>query len=264
MSIERTREKTLNWSQLHDEWFERSNKAKVTVMMPIYDRGIELERAILSVIHQEYKDWDLLILGDRCKELTEQIALKYQEQIPDKIIFFNLKRNNEQTHRGTEQKNFASEFIIRTPYTAYLDDDNCWYPKHLSTLISLIEEEKLDFVYGGIEDRSKLAPHTVFKYRATEEYSWKARRADTSSLLHKSELIPKYTRWRERAKMSVDLMLTEDFIKKRLTHKGSSLITVAYFDHPKHTDPTSYGINDYYAFVRNQVKQQKSGVPING
>ncbi len=264
MDIKTIKKKTIEWTNRHKIWLEDYNNdrnAQVTVLLSTYDRAIELERAILSVYQQSFSNWRLIILGDRCLEKTVDAANFYVE-LDQRIIFFNLFRCTK-AYYGAEQKNFACKYMVQTPYVAYLDDDNYWKSNHLDLLMELIKGQALDLVYGGIEDHNKLCPHAIIKYRVSEIYEWNTRRVDTSSLLHKTSLVPEVAQWRERMRIGLDLAFVEDLIKRGAKHKGCSQPTIVYFDYPR--DPKlrkGYSLADYYDFCTNQVQQQKSGVPL--
>ncbi len=255
------RSRCLNWNEQNIDWvkvnYSNRQKNMVTIVMPVYNRTIELERAVRSILHQDYTKWNLIIVGDRCLSQTAEVANKFMSE-DDRIVFFNLTREKENAHRGCEQRNFACQYLAYTPYVAYLDDDNYWRKNHLSLALRLLENEKLDFVYMGVEDRSKFSPHEVIRYRNTDYYSWKARRIDTSCLVHKAFLIPKVVCWPEvYGRNDVDRHLAEQMIKANIRHKGSSKVTLVYFDHPR----AKRGVvpTEYYKMVKQQVIQQRKG-----
>ena len=54
----------------------------ISIIMPSYlgayrksakDREVKLRRAVKSVIHQEYDDWELIIVADVCERTVEII-----------------------------------------------------------------------------------------------------------------------------------------------------------------------------------------------
>ena len=49
----------------------------VSIIMPTYNRAYIIERAIVSVIHQTYEDWELIIVDDASKDNTREIVKKY-------------------------------------------------------------------------------------------------------------------------------------------------------------------------------------------
>lgn len=67
-------------------------KDKISILMGIYNCADTLPRAIDSIINQTYTNWELILCDDGSKDETYQIAQKYKEMYPDKII---LLKNNE-------------------------------------------------------------------------------------------------------------------------------------------------------------------------
>ena len=62
----------------------------VSIIMPTYNRAYIIERAIVSVIHQTYEDWELIIVDDASKDNTREIVKKY---ISNKILYFENFEN---------------------------------------------------------------------------------------------------------------------------------------------------------------------------
>ena len=68
-------------------------KNKVSILMGIYNCADTLSDAIDSIIKQTYVNWELILCDDGSQDDTYQVALKYQEKYPDKIILLKNKKN---------------------------------------------------------------------------------------------------------------------------------------------------------------------------
>jgi glycosyltransferase involved in cell wall biosynthesis len=108
-----------------------------------------LKRAIDSVFSQTYKNFKIIIIGDRYEDNDEfnKICSQYDEQ---KIYYENLpvaaerdKYNDKWLvwkYGGTKSYNYGIEKAIQMgyDYICHLDHDDEWYPNHLSSLYDAI------------------------------------------------------------------------------------------------------------------------------
>lgn len=108
-----------------------SSEPSVTVLTPTYNRPTYLRETIRSVLRQQFADWEMLVINDGGVDVRgivegfgdERIRYLPRKQNRGKAACLNL---------GLEQ--------ARGAYIAYLDDDDIWYPNHLSTLVKTLEE----------------------------------------------------------------------------------------------------------------------------
>lgn len=122
----------------------------VTAVINTFERPHTLDRALASVLAQDYIDMEVLMIHDGpASEETVKVAEKYYEAFEAKEIDFSFMGLEENSGYQCVPKNVGVEHA-RGDYIAYLDDDNEWTPDHLSALVSSIEEGEQwpDFVYG--------------------------------------------------------------------------------------------------------------------
>ena len=163
-------------------WFPKIEET-ITIVMPTYNRPDLLRRAIASVIAQDYPIWRLFVIGDKCPTLD-----KFMNEVWDPRIFW---WNTFQTNGGPgghQPRNYAMS-IVRTPYTALLDDDNAWEPDHLSSLWKRKNE------CPGVR-----CIVSSMKIDGKPLYFWepKLARIDTSCLFIESELWHEYGNMKNR------------------------------------------------------------------
>ena len=68
-------------------------KSKVSILMGIYNCADTLSDAIDSILKQTYVNWELILCDDGSQDDTYQVASKYKEKYPDKIILLKNKKN---------------------------------------------------------------------------------------------------------------------------------------------------------------------------
>lgn len=109
----------------------------VSVIIPTYNWSSALKQTIISILNQDYKNFELLVIGDCCTDDSEQIVKSFNDP---RIKWFNL------------EKNFGSQFgpnnfglkIAKGKYIAYVNHDDIWLKNHLNW--SVYQMEKYDSV----------------------------------------------------------------------------------------------------------------------
>ncbi|MHC4481405.1 MAG: glycosyltransferase family 2 protein, partial [Planctomycetota bacterium] len=103
---------------------------RVTILLPTYNRACSLGEAIASVVQQEFTDWELLVINDGGEDVRPVVEAFGEPRI---------QYHGRQENRG---KAACLNFGIRRArgeYVAYLDDDDLWYPHHLSVLTDALD-----------------------------------------------------------------------------------------------------------------------------
>ena len=104
----------------------------VSVLIPTFNRKRFLPAALAGALHQSYRNIEVIVVRDG------------GEKVRDVIDFFNDPRImfiDRQQNRG---KAFSlNEGLVRSrgAYVAYLDDDDVYYPNHISTLVDTLENK---------------------------------------------------------------------------------------------------------------------------
>lgn len=107
----------------------------ISVIMPTFNRALFLGEAVQSVLSQDYRDWELLIIDDGSTDDTENAVLPFLSD--RRVKYF------QRAHYGVSSaRNFALA-KARGSMIAYLDTDNIWYPGYLKTL-SLVYSSRRD------------------------------------------------------------------------------------------------------------------------
>jgi len=109
-------------------------KPLVSIMMPAYNAGKYIRRAIQSVLAQTYENWELIIVDDCSTDNTYEIAASYKD--PRIRIF----RNDVNIGPGPS-RNEAIKYS-RGEWLAYLDADDIWLPQRLERLIKETERRE--------------------------------------------------------------------------------------------------------------------------
>lgn len=120
----------------------KTSSPLVSIVMPAYNAASYLKASIESVLAQEYKNWELLIINDGSTDGTAAIISEYQK-IDKRIKGFSNEGNKGLVYtrnRGLEEANGE--------YIAHLDSDDLAHPERIKVQLQFLEENK-DFILLG-------------------------------------------------------------------------------------------------------------------
>lgn len=145
---------------------------KVSVIVPVYNAGRFLEQTIMSVLSQDYADWELILVNDCSTDDSVDIIKRHCGD--GRVRLVNMEKNS-----GAAAARNKGMDMARGRYIAFLDSDDIWQPQKLGQQIALMEESGLAFCFTEIEtvDEAGAAKGRVRLIPARVDYSY---------LLHKT------------------------------------------------------------------------------
>lgn len=117
---------------------------KVSLIMPVYNSGNFIAKSIISVLAQDYVDWELICVDDgstdNSREVIESFADRRIKYIPQK-----------HTGKPSCARN-AGIKISRGEFIAFLDSDDLYFSNSLSERVKyFVENSKSVFLYTNCE-----------------------------------------------------------------------------------------------------------------
>lgn len=112
----------------------------VSVLVPAYNSAATLPRAVQSVLEQDLRDLEILIIDDGSRDNTGEVAAA-QAALDPRVRVIALPRNGGKPaamNTGTAE--------ARGRWIAVLDADDWYAPARLSTLITAAERHRVDLV----------------------------------------------------------------------------------------------------------------------
>jgi glycosyltransferase involved in cell wall biosynthesis len=103
-------------------------KEKISVIIPLYNKGPHIARAINSVLSQTIQDFEIIIVDDQSSDEGPEIVKSYNDP---RISFI------EQDHRGVSYTRNHGVDLAKSDFIAFLDADDEWMPNHLAILLRL-------------------------------------------------------------------------------------------------------------------------------
>ena len=104
----------------------RSKKPFVSVIIPTYNRAWVLKEAIDSVLAQEFRDFELIVVDDGSTDNTPQILESYAQDLT--VI--------RQPNRGVSAARNRGIAAAGGELIAFLDSDDLWLPRKLSSQVN--------------------------------------------------------------------------------------------------------------------------------
>src|SRR5262245_19650509 len=114
-----------------------------SVILPTYGRGEHIRPTIESVLRQTYTDFELLVVGDGCRDKTAEVVGSFQSR---RVSWYNLEEN---TGSQCSPNNLGITKATGS-WIAYIGHDDIWSSRHLERLRALIEADReIDFAVSG-------------------------------------------------------------------------------------------------------------------
>lgn len=113
----------------------------VSIIIPTYNRGYELNRAIKSVITQTYKQWEIIIVDNYSSDSTDEVVKSFKSY-PIRVY------KTVKTGIIAESRNIGIELSQGT-LIAFLDSDDWWMPEKLDYSVNAINAGA-DIVYHAL------------------------------------------------------------------------------------------------------------------
>ena len=114
----------------------------ISIIIPTYNNEDTIDRAIVSVIEQSYKDWELIIVNDCSKDSTLSIVESYKARLGDKLTVIT---NTENSGAGISRK--VGLDAAKGDFITFLDSDDFFTNSFLEMNVTLQKQHDSDIVY---------------------------------------------------------------------------------------------------------------------
>jgi glycosyltransferase involved in cell wall biosynthesis len=101
----------------------------VSVLIPAFNAGRTIERALASVFAQDREEFELIVVDDGSTDDTAERAARYEG-----VRLLRLRRN-----RGVSAASNAGVALAKGEFIAFLDADDEWLPGKLEAQIAVLE-----------------------------------------------------------------------------------------------------------------------------
>lgn len=120
---------------------EKSNTTDplVSVIMPVYNRAGTIRRAVDSVLNQNWKNLELIVVDDGSNDDSVKILQSYGD---------NLNLIIQENKGAYFARNHALKYV-NGEFIAFIDSDDYWLPHRISSQIPLFDRSKIGLVFGN-------------------------------------------------------------------------------------------------------------------
>lgn len=155
-----------------------TNEPLVSVLMTTYNREKYLAAAIESVLASTYKNFELLVVDDRSKDKSLEIAMAYAEKDPRVKSILNEENLGDYPNRN------KAASLAKGKYLKYVDADDMIYPNGLEVLVRGMEQfPEAGYGLGSLEqDKFRMFPFTLTPAEAYKRHYFE------QQLFHKAPL----------------------------------------------------------------------------
>ena len=134
--------------------------ARVSIVVAAYGRSNVLVHALDRVRAQTEQDWEVIVVDDASPDDTSEVVVRYGDP---RVRVVRLTQNvGEQS-----VPNNVGVALASAPLIAFLNQDDLWFPDHLSHLLELQEETGARLVWSMLAFDLESMPHQPDPYRPT-------------------------------------------------------------------------------------------------
>ncbi len=117
----------------------------ISIIMPYYKKELFIEETINSILNQNYKDFEILIIDDEKSNSSFQILQKIKEKDN------RIKMIVNDTNIGAGQSRNKGIDKARGDYIAFCDCDDLWKENKLKDQIKFMKDLNIDFSYTSYD-----------------------------------------------------------------------------------------------------------------
>lgn len=201
------------------------SKQSISVIIPVYNTEKYLGKAIESVLQQEEKPLEIIIVDDGSTDRSVSVA----QQFGDKIKLLKQEINKgcgAARNRGVKQAN--------GDYLAFLDADDLWTKEKLKDQLSYLENNPgIDMIFGNVQQFISPELSDENKNKLRDELKTMPGYVAGAMLIRKESFLKvgwfneklelgEYIDWFSRAKdMGLKFHLSDDIVLKRRIHTSN-------------------------------------------
>ncbi len=112
------------------------NNPFFSIVLPVFNRENRINRAIQSILNQEFNDWELIVVNDASTDGTKEILDKIKN--PQIRVIHNEVNLERCVSRNIGIEHTKGEFIC------FLDSDDYHLPFHLTRIYDLIKSRNFE------------------------------------------------------------------------------------------------------------------------
>ncbi len=121
--------------------------AKVSIILPTYNRAAFLPAAIEAIKSQEFEDWELIIVDDGSNDGTKESLPALVATVRQKVHLVS------QSNQGAYAARNTGLGLVEGELVAFYDSDDLWLSHHLRDCVAALESNPM---WAGFGERVEL------------------------------------------------------------------------------------------------------------
>lgn len=127
---------------------------KLSIIIPVYNKGKYLEKCLTSLIRQSYDCFEIIIINDGSTDNSEEIAKRFQV-LDGRIKLYTYTNAGVSVARNRGLKNAQGEYIM------FIDADDWIESDYLSHVIKAVKQHEADLYVWGITKHDDRGNHVI-------------------------------------------------------------------------------------------------------
>lgn len=123
----------------------QENLYKVSIIVPVYNVELYLEKCLLSLVNQTLQDIEILVVNDGSKDQSQQIIGRFQQEYPNKIFGF-IKENGGLS----DARNFGID-RAKGQYLGFVDSDDYVSETMFEEMYDLAEKHNAEMTICNLQ-----------------------------------------------------------------------------------------------------------------
>ena len=143
----------------------------LSFIVPVYNVEKYLRKCVFSLVHQDFKNYEVILVDDGSTDGSGKICDELSETIRDERLAIRVIH---QKNGGLSVARNAGLKVAQGEYVCFVDSDDYWEENVLGELMAQVERDKLDvlrFKYQNVNERFEVFnPNKSNPYR-NDNYS---------------------------------------------------------------------------------------------
>ncbi len=128
----------------------------VSVIIPVYNSKLFLRECVESVLQQDYKDVEIIIVDDGSTDGSLEIATKLAQEHSDRIKLLSLENGGVSAARNAGLEAASGKYVF------FIDSDDKLVAGSISRLLSALEsDDECDIAVGFLSDEPHWKPRKI-------------------------------------------------------------------------------------------------------
>ena len=125
---------------------------KISVVMPVYNKEMYLDKTLQCILNQSYKNFEVIIVNDGSTDNTKKICDEYAKK-DSRISVYHIENGGVSNARNIGLKYVTGEYI------QFIDADDCINEDVFKAYIEILEKDKYDIIftsYNKVDHKDKI------------------------------------------------------------------------------------------------------------